>query len=158
MKLSLLKSATSRPPIIAAAAILVSFLLVHRLDVLLAQLQDQAGVTFDSRPPLVFAFMNQIILATTVLALAWLLLVRLPPNRIAAALFLAAGVFVMVYYLSAYSLIPVTLRSPFLLDLGMNSGFFHLATFTAIAGLATVARRSPPRPRTPVKGLHRSAA
>src|SRR3989304_7196413 len=91
------------------------------------------------------------------LALAWLLFIKLERSRICAYIFLLPGLLVLGIYATQFVGFPISLRRTFfgqiryfVLDLGARSRLFQLASFRVVAGLAASLRPNQPTPAAPL--------
>ncbi len=142
-----LTSLLRAPPFIAAAALCLSFVIAYAADAIHHQLVQDASTTFNVRSASLFVAVTPLIMAATMLALAWLILVRLPPSRPSAAIFLIAGIFVAAEYLSFLVPFPLWLRETVIgrfryeiTNVGGHSNLYSLAAFWIVAGIAGSSR------------------
>ncbi len=108
----------------------------------------QAQSTFQVFPAYLFRAAVPLLQAAVMLALAWTLLIRLPPNRVAAIISIAAGCLILAAYLTIFTGFPVGMRDTLLgrfrlaiMDLGPQSSLYHLAAFWIVVGIAGLLRR-----------------
>ncbi len=144
----------------STAALVISFLFAIGLDAIFRLLRAEAQSTFHVLPGYLFQAATPVLMAAVILALTWLLFVKLEPSRLSAAVFLAAGLIVLALYFSQFFPFPLPFRKTIIgqirflvLDLGTRSNLFHLASFWTVAGLAALLRRHPPaapRPQRPL--------
>lgn len=151
-----LRSPSSTPRIVASVALGISFLVSYLMDSTLVQLRTNASTSFDFLPVVVFSALAPFIVVSGILFLGWLVLVRLPPRRFNALVFLLVGIVVLGLYISFFAGSPPWLRETILgrlrstlMDFGFLSSTYHVAAGAVVVGLAGLWRsRSLPDHRT----------
>jgi putative exporter of polyketide antibiotics len=135
------------PSAVAIAFLAAAFLLAYTSDAALEHLRNNAATTFDFRPVVIISAVAPLILVAGILALAWIVLRRLPPNRFTAIVFIVAGVVVVVGYLSFLVGFPLWLRNTIIgrfrydmMDFGPQSSTYLLASACIIIGFAALRR------------------
>jgi hypothetical protein len=143
-----LQSRYLNPTLVAVGALFLSLIIAYAIDRIFSLLVDVAQSTFQTIPALLLAYAMPFILAAMMLVIAWALLIRLPPSRTVAIIYIVIGSLFIGTYLSAFTGFPVGLRNTFIghfrfaiIDLGRNSSLYHLAAFWIIVGLASLLRR-----------------
>jgi hypothetical protein len=145
---SRLSSSRLYPPLVAASALGISFAVAYAADSILYQLQEKARTTFDFGLTTIAVAAPPLIMAATMLALAWLVFVRLAPSKTVAAIFVIGGLFVAAEYLSFLVSFPLWLRDTvigrFRYELMRTGGrhLYSLASFWIVLGIAGFLRRS----------------
>ena len=136
------------PTLAAVGALVLSLIIAYGLDYVFGLMVEQAQSTFRVLPAYLFRAVIPLIQAAMMLALAWALLIRLPPSRVAAIIYLATGSLVIGTYLTLFTGFPVGLRNTIIghfrfaiMDLGTHSSLYHLAAFWIIVGIAYLMRR-----------------
>jgi len=153
------------PTLVAVSALFASLVVAYGLDSIFGLLRQQAQSTFHVLPAALFATNMPLVLATIVLALAWIILIELPPSRAIATIFLAAGCLVIGTYLTQFIGFPSELRRTFIghfrtaiLTLGTHSSLYHLTSFWIVAGLACFLRRHVKTKESRVEKREKTAA
>jgi len=143
-----LQSRYLNPTLVAVGALFLSLIIAYAIDRIFSLLVDVAQSTFQPIPAFLLAYAMPFILAAMMLVIAWALLIRLPPSRTVAIIYIVIGSLFIGTYLSAFTGFPVGLRNTFIghfrfaiIDLGRNSSLYHLAAFWIIVGLASLLRR-----------------
>jgi hypothetical protein len=143
-----LQSRYLNPTLVAVGALFLSLIIAYAIDRIFSLLVDVAQSTFQPIPAFLLAYAMPFILAAMMLVIAWALLIRLPPSRTVAIIYIVIGSLFIGTYLSAFTGFPVGLRNTFIghfrfaiIDLGRNSSLYHLAAFWIIVGLACLMRR-----------------
>lgn len=143
-----LQSRYLNPTLVAIGALVLSIIIAYVTDIFLGLMVKQAQSTFRPLPAYWFRAAIPLIQAAVMLVLAWALLIRLPPNRVAAIIFLASGCLIIGTYLTIFTGFPVGLRTPIIgpfrqaiMALGPTSNLYHMAAFWIIVGLACLMRR-----------------
>ena len=149
------KSWLRSPGPITIASLAIAYVLAYTLDASLQQLRDYAGTTFDSRPAILLWLIIPPVVVAGILALAWLALRFLPPNRFTAIIFLISGLFVVGEFLSIFVGFPMWLRTTIigqiryaLMDFGAKSSIYYLASGCIVIGIVAL-RRLAVTPRDP---------
>jgi hypothetical protein len=138
----------------------LSFFLAIALDDAFLALRAEAQSSFRTLPGRLFQAVTPLILAAVMLALAWLLFIKLRSARSSAAVFLTAGLIILGLYFAQFVPMPLPARGSLLRDIqlfvlyrGAQSRLFHIASFCAVVGLAALIRapkawqRQQPRPK-----------
>jgi len=140
----------------SAAGLVLSFLLALGMDAVFRLLRAYVQSTFHVLPGALFQAVSPLILAGILLALAWLLFVKLEQSRLCASIFLVPGLLVLGVYATQFLGFPVSLRGTlagqlryFIIDLGTRSNLFHLASFSVVAGIVAFVRASQAKPPIP---------
>ena len=148
----------------AVGALVLSIIIAYGADSIFGLLREQAQSTFRVLPAYLFAVVIPLIQAAMMLALALALLIRLPPSRLAAIIYLATGSLVIGTYLSFGIGFPVGLRNTIIghfrsaiIALGTHSSLYHLAAFWIIVGFACLMRRPLTTESTPDEKQGKSA-
>ena len=143
-----MQSRNLNPTLVAVGALFISLIISYGTDRIFSLLVDVAQSTFQPIPAFLLAYSMPFILAVMILVLTWTLLIRLPPSRTVAIIYIVIGSLFIGTYLSAFTGFPVGLRNTFIghfrfaiIDLGRNSSLYHLAAFWIIVGLASLLRR-----------------
>lgn len=160
-----IRSRHLNPTLAAVGGLVLSLVLAYGADTIFGQLREQAQRTFHVIPAALFAAVMPLILAATMLALAWAILLRLPPSRAAAIIFLAAGSLVIGTYMTQFIGFPFGLRNTIIgqsrtaiMVLGTRSSLYHLASFWIVVGLACLMRRPATKETTSDEKQGKSAA
>lgn len=135
------------PAAITIASLVAAYVLAYVLDKSLHQLRVYAGATFQFTSAIILSSLIPLVLVAGILALAWLALRFLPPNRFAAFAFLLSGLFVMGEYLSIFVAFPIWLRTTIigrfrfaLMDFGAQSSIYYLACGCILISIAAFRR------------------
>jgi hypothetical protein len=143
-----LQSRYLNPTLVAVGALFLSLIIAYGTDRLSSLLVDVRQSNFLSLVGYLLAYAMPFIQAAMMLVIAWALLIRLPPSRTVAIIYIVIGSLFIGTYLSAFTGFPVGLRNTFIghfrfaiIDLGRNSSLYHLAAFWIIVGLASLLRR-----------------
>jgi hypothetical protein len=153
---SLLRS----PPLVAFAAVAALFTLAYATVSVTGRLRDYAGASFNYLPSAYFSAILPLFVASAILALAWLILLRLPPDRLAGIVILLPGLLLVGEYLLYLAGFPLWLRRTILTALGTTllalgpppSFNYYLASGCIVIGIAALvrtARSNSTRPKTP---------
>jgi hypothetical protein len=144
------------PTLVAVGALILSLMIAWGTDWLLAVMVQRAQSTFQVFPAYLFRIAVPLLQAAVMLALAWTLLIKLPPIRVAAIIYIAAGCLIVGTYLTIFTGFPVGMRDTIIgrfrlaiMDLGPHSSLYHLAAFWIILGLASLLRRPKMTEATP---------
>ncbi len=144
----MIRSRTPNPTLVAVCVLLFSLLIAWGTDWALGAMVQRAQSTFQVFPAYLFRAAVPLLQAVVMLVLAWMLLIRLPPNRVAAIIYIASGCLILAAYLTIITGFPVGLRDTLIgrfrlaiMDLGPHSSLYHLAAFCIILGLASLLRR-----------------
>jgi hypothetical protein len=152
----LVRSLQHNPTLAAVGALVVSLVVAYGVDAIFGQLRDQAQSTFRVIPAALFSAAMPLILSATMLALAWVVLLKLPASRTTAIIFLVAGSLVLGTYLTQFIGFPPDLRNTIIwkfrtaiMVLGTRSALYHLASFWIILGIASLMRQPTRKKTTP---------
>jgi hypothetical protein len=136
------------PTLVAVGALLISLMITYGIDRALAVMVQRAQSTFQVFPAYLFRAAVPLLEAAVMLALAWMVLIRLLPSRVAAIISVATGCLIIGSYLTIFTGFPVGLRDTFIgtfrvavMDLGPQSSLYHMAAFWIIIGLTSLVRR-----------------
>jgi len=153
------------PTLASVGALLASLVVAYCMDSIFGQLGEQAQSTFHLILGALFAAVMPLILTTMMLALAWVIFIKLHPSRAVAIIFLAAGCLFIGTYLTLFTGFPVGLRNTIIghfrfaiMDLGTHSSLYHLAAFWIIVGIACLLRRPLKTETTHVEKQQKTAA
>jgi hypothetical protein len=153
---SMIRSRNLNPTLAAVGALVLSLIIAYGTDRIWSLIVEEAQKTFVVLPGLWVRAAIPLIQAAVMLVLAWALLIRLPPNRIAAIIFLASGCLIIGTYLTIFTGFPVGLRTPIIgpfrqaiMALGATSNLYHMAAFWIFVGIAGLMRRSLKTESTP---------
>jgi hypothetical protein len=143
-----LQSRYLNPIVVAVGALVLSLIIAYGTDRIFSLLVDIRQSNFLPFVGYLLAYAMPFILAAMMLVIAWALLIRFPPSRTVAIIYIVIGSLFIGTYLSAFTGFPVGLRNTFIghfrfaiIDLGRNSSLYHLAAFWIIVGLASLMRR-----------------
>ncbi len=98
------------PTLVAVGALLISLMITYGIDRALAVMVQRAQSTFQVFPAYLFRAAVPLLEAAVMLALAWMVLIRLRPSRVAAILSIASGCLIIGFYLTIITGFPVGLR------------------------------------------------
>jgi hypothetical protein len=143
-----IRSRNLHPLPVAIGALVLSFMIAFVADGINARMVRQAQSTFHVLPAYFFRSAMPFIQVAVILGLAWLLLIRLPPNRVAAITFIIAGILVIGTYLTAFTgffdvqrhSIIYQFRQTILI-LGTHSCVYYLSASSIFLGIASLLRR-----------------
>jgi len=137
------------PVLITLGALGAFFFLAYAADSFTSSLVQSAGETFDFMPAAIARAAMPLLIITMALALAWLLLVRLPPSRAAAGIILATGMILIAIYLP-FLAFPVWLRQTPIGRLryaiwswkpGGYHSLYYMASSCVVIGIVALLRR-----------------
>lgn len=141
------KSYLKSPILITVVSLTVMYVIAYVIDISLRQLKRYAGDTFNFRPAILFSSVAPIVIVIGILALTWLALRYLPPNRFVGIAFLISGLFVIVMYLSYFVGLPLWLRTTIIgrfryamMDFGLQSSIYYVASACVILGIVALRR------------------
>ena len=153
------------PTLASVGVLLASLVVAYGMDSILGQLGEQAQSTFHIIPGALFSAVMPLILTTMMLALAWVIFIKLHPNRAVAIIFLAAGCIIIGTYLTLFIGFPLQLRRTIIgrfrtaiMALGTHSSLYHLAAFWVVMGIACLLRRPLKTETTRVENQQKTAA
>jgi hypothetical protein len=142
-----LKSRYLNPTLVAIGALVLSIIIAYGTDIIFGLMVKQAQSSFRPLPAYWFQAAIPLIQAAMMLALAWALLIRLPPSRAASIICLASGSLVIGTYLTTFIGFPFghTIIGQFRNAIGIwggtHSSLYHLAAFWIFVGIAGLIRR-----------------
>jgi len=143
-----LQSRDLNPTLVAVGVLVLSLIISYGTDRIWSLIVEEAQKTFVVLPGFLVRAAIPLIQAAAMLVLAWALLIKLPPNRVAAIIFLASGCLIIGTYLTIFTGFPVGPRTPIIglfrqaiMTLGPPSNLYHMAAFWIIVGLASLLRR-----------------
>ena len=145
---SFLQSRYLNPTLVAIGALVLSIIIAYVTDIFLGLMVKQAQSTFRPLPAYWFRAAIPLIQAAMMIALAWALLIKLPPSRATAIIYLASGSLVIGTYLTTFIGFPFghTIVGQFRNAIGIwggtHSSLYHLAAFWIFVGIAGLMRRS----------------
>ena len=141
------KSWLRSPAVITIISLIVAFVLAYAIDASLQQLRKYAGATFNFRPVVIISSIVPVVVVIGILALTWLALRYLPPNRFVAIAFMISGLFVIAEYLTFFIAFPLWLRNTImgrfryaLMDFGAQSAIYYIASACIVIGIAALRR------------------
>jgi len=160
-----LQSRILNPTLVAVSALFLTLIIAYGTDRIWSLIVEEAQRYFvHVLPGLWVRAAIPLIQAAVMLVLAWALLIRLPPNRVAAIIFLASGCLIIGTYLTIFTGFPFGLRTPIIgpfrqaiMALGPTSNLYHMAAFWIFVGIAGLLRRSLKTESTPDERQRKTA-
>ena len=153
------------PTLASVGALLASLVVAYGMDSIFGQLGEPAQSTFHIIPVALFAAVMPLILTTMMLALAWVIFIKLHPSRAVAIFFLTVGCLFIGTYLTMFIGFPPQLRRTIIghfrtaiMALGTHSSLYHLAAFWVVMGIACLLRRPLKTETTHVEKQQKTAA
>jgi len=144
---------------LAVLALVASFVSAYTVDHVIRQLRVDAGTTFDFEPFILISGLLPLFVVAVILALAFLVLQRLPASRTVAVIYVVSGLVVAIVYTSFLVSYPLWLRATFLyrfqhalVTFGSQSSTYYLASAWILIGAAALKKTFTNPSRRPQSG------
>lgn len=128
-------------------AMIIALIVSYEIDILRDRFRDFSSGTFNPFLYYILAAAIPLILAASVTALAWFVLVKLPPNILTAGSLIAAGAVIIGAYLTVLTGFPPEWRNTFLsrfrmeiIEVGARSTLYQMAAFWLVLGVVSLLR------------------